>query len=458
MSRASTRAAVATLAPRGPRPTRDAPKARDRAPDPEPFGTDTARAPRAGDSRYAPPVVLPLLACTAASPDGSNPSTVGAGPGGGPEVLPGDTTAAWELYNDSVVHRFELELSADALHRLELDPKAYVEGAMVHEGERWEPIGVRLKGSASFQPIGQKPALRLDFDQYVDGMSFHGHERIGLHNNVWDASAMAETLAYRTWREADNPAPRTGYAEVYLNGELRGLYTVVEPMDGEFVDQWWEGPHGALYEMTRSCDFDVGCDCYELQVEGAGYDPAGLGRGCEAARAGTVEAVAAAFDWERMVRYLALEKALNHPDSYSYNLNNYHIYHDPIADRLTLTPWGADSTFVYVYPPWELSQPCEPVYLDVDYTATVGWLARWCEDEPTCRGAMLDELESLATHLEDIDLVGLAEATHARIREHVAADPMVAYSLADHDYQAACFVDWIRRRPDELRVWVAAAR
>ncbi len=374
------------------------------------------------------------------------------------EEVPGPDVEKWELYSDEVVHRLDITLSDDAINQLAAYPYLYVEGDFSYDGETYTRVGVRLKGNASFQPIDQKPAFRIDFDQFVEGQSFRGYERLGLHNNVWDASAMAETLAYWTWRQADNPAPRTGYADVYVNGELRGLYTLVQPMDGQFVDEWWDGPHGALYEMTRSCDFDVSCDCYELQYDGAAYDPEGIWAGCDAASVGTPEAIAAAFDWSRLVRYLALEKALNHPDSYSYNLNNYHIYVDPATGWLTLTPWGADSTFVYVYPPWDLSQPCEPVYLDVDYASPYGWLARWCEDEPTCREALLDELDSLATLIEDIELADRATSTHARIREHVAADPQVAYSLEDHDYQAACFADWIGRRPDELRAWVQNAR
>ncbi len=349
-------------------------------------------------------------------------------------------------------------MSDAAVAALRTDPKTPVEGSFVHDNGTIDRVAVRLKGSASFQDVDSKPALKVDFDAYVPGQTFLGHEHLGLHNNVWDASAMAETLAYRTWREADAPAPRSGYAEVSLNGELRGLYTVVEPMDGEFVEQWWDGPHGGLYEMTRGCDWDSDCTCWELQYGGAGYDAAAVVAGCEAVARGRLEDIADAFDWTRLLRFLALERVLNHPDSYSFNLNNFHIYADPLDQKITMTPWGADSTFVYVYPPWNLSQACEPVYLDVDYSGAYGWLARWCEDEPDCRRQLLDEMEGLAGLLESMDLAGQAASTHERIRPYVAVDPQVEWSLADHDYQAACFVDWIERRPDEVSAWVSAQR
>ena len=377
--------------------------------------------------------------------------------GGTPESVPGSGLDV-ELYDEVAVHAFDLILSDAAIESLRTDPKTEVEASFVFGEQIFERVGVRLKGSASFQPIDEKPALKIDFDHAVPGQQFYGHEHVGLHNNVWDASAMAETLAYRTWREADAPASRTGYANVSINGELRGLYTIVEPMDGEFVAAWWEGPHGSLYEMTRACDWTSDCTCWELQYEGAAADPEGVVAGCDAVAQGSVQAIADAFDWERLVRYLALERVLNHPDSYSFNLNNYHIYVDPGAEKITMTPWGADSTFVYVYPPWDLVQPCEPTYLDVDTASAYGWLARWCGDEPTCRTALLDEMERLASLLEASDLAGLAAATHERIAPHVATDPKIAYSAADNAYQAACFVDWIGRRPDEVRAWVSDMR
>ncbi len=67
-------------------------------------------------------------------------------------------------------------------------------------------------------------------------------------------------------------------------------------------------------------------------------------------------------------------------------------------------------------------------------------------------------MERLADLVESMDLASQAAATHERIRPYAAVDPQVDWSLADHDYQAACFVDWIERRPDEVRAWVSAQR
>ncbi|MBM4367236.1 MAG: CotH kinase family protein, partial [Deltaproteobacteria bacterium] len=184
------------------------------------------------------------LGCVQSPPESSPVATDSAPVADSAEEAPGPDAEEWELYSDEAVHRFDITLSDDAINQLAAYPDLYVEGDFTYDGETYSRVGVRLKGSASWQPIDQKPAFRIDFDQFVEGQSFRGHERIGLHNNVWDASAMAETLAYWTWRQADNPAPRTGYADVYVNGELRGLYTLVQPMDGQFVDEWWDGPHG----------------------------------------------------------------------------------------------------------------------------------------------------------------------------------------------------------------------
>ena len=239
------------------------------------------------------------------------------------------------LYADTGVLEFGIELDADAIATLKGSPDDYVSGAFVWGDERYEPVGVRLKGNSTYQWLDARPAWKVKFDEYVPGQRFHGVERITLDSNYWDGSMMAETLTYRMWRLSDAPAPRTGYANVRFNGELKGLYTIVESMDDGFMKEWWDGS-GALYEMCRSCDFSSDCSQYSLQDTGDGYDATGLTRACEAAASGNAAEIRAHFDWARLTRYLALERVMNHADSYSYNLNNYYFYHDPATDTIKI--------------------------------------------------------------------------------------------------------------------------
>jgi hypothetical protein len=60
-----------------------------------------------------------------------------------------ETQTADVLFDQNVVHTFEIELPAAALAELDADPVAeeYVEGSLLFDGERLEAIGVRYKGS-----------------------------------------------------------------------------------------------------------------------------------------------------------------------------------------------------------------------------------------------------------------------------------------------------------------------
>jgi len=71
---------------------------------------------------------------------------------------------------------------------------------------------------------------------------------VALNNMVQDPSLIHEQLAYMLFRDAGVPAPRSGYARVFVNGELYGLYATIEVIDySEFLGQWYGYVEGNLY-------------------------------------------------------------------------------------------------------------------------------------------------------------------------------------------------------------------
>lgn len=403
--------------------------------------------------RYTRAVLL-LLAC--AAPDPSDPPAFPQD--AAREVLPEapeEIDDERAIFTDTGVLAFDIELDDAAQAALAQAPTTYVEGALVFRGRRYAPVGVRLKGNSTYQWLDGRPAWKIKFDEYVPGGRFYGLERLTLDSNYWDGSMMAETLAYRLWRLADNPAPRTGYANVAFNGELYGLYTIVEAMDDQFVDAWWPDSGGGLYEMCRSCDLDRDCTQYPLQETGDDFDETGLLRACAAAATGDADEIRAHFDWERLTRYMALERVANHADSYSYNLNNHYLYHDPVTDTVTLTPWGADSTFSYSYPPDEI-RACEPGYFDNLASEPGAYLARWCRADAACWADVEAHMLDLATLLVEEDFVGHVEATRDRIGDAVAADPRWPWGFDTWTSKVDCFHQWLADRPAQVEAFVDA--
>lgn len=393
---------------------------------------------------------------TAGGGDGGDDN--GGGDGGGDddevEQLPGVEEVG--IFDPETVHVLELELDAHSYATLAATPDEYVGGTVTFEGRTWERVGIRVKGSASYQPLDEKPALKLKFHEYDKDQRFLGLERLTLNNEVWDPTMMAENLSYEAWRAAGSPAPRTGYATVSLNGRYLGLYAILETMDDDFVDHTWPGSEGGLWEMTRNCDFTGDCTCFELQETGSSYEPGAVAQGCEAAAEGTVEALQAAFDWEALVAFLAVELAVNHPDSYSFNLNNFFVYHDPIEDRLSLSPWGADSTFIYAYPPSTDNPDCRPLYRDVLTSSPKGWLMDFCLEDPTCSADLEAEVLEVAAWMEESQLVARMEETRDRLDPYAALEVYVNWTAADRERRVGCFLEFTEQRPEELRAWVAA--
>lgn len=360
-----------------------------------------------------------------------------------------------QVFDTERVHTLDVQLSEPAIASLRAEPTEQVEGRIVFDGTAYDDVAVRLKGSASFQDIDRKPAWKLEFDEYVEGGHLFGLERLTLNNEVWDPTMMAETYAYRVYRENGSPAPLTGYASVTLNGELLGLYAIIESMDDDFVDRVWPGSNGGLWEMTRDCDFDGDCSCFELQETGGAYVEGAIAQGCSAVTAGTLEALDSAFDWDAILAFLAVEIAVNHPDSYGYNLNNFFVYHDPPTDQLSLSPWGADSTFVYEYPASLDNPDCEPQYRDVFTSTPKGWLRGFCDADATCRADLAAKVLEVADWLEGADLATDMQRTAALLDPHAELETHVNWTVEDRQDAIACFTAFVEERPEALRAEVA---
>lgn len=370
-----------------------------------------------------------------------------------PETVDGPEAFSWDRDR---VQQFAFTIDEAGINSLRTAPSEWVSGSLEYAGFTWDQVAFRLKGSSSFQAIDQKPAWKIKFGEYVEGGNFYGLERLTLNNEVWDATMMAENMAYWTWREQGNPAPLTSYASITLNGRLLGVYAILESMDDDFMDRMWPGSNGGLYEMTRNCDFTGDCSCFDLQETGPDFDPQGIKRGCEAVAEGTVEALAEAFDWDSLLTYLAVELSLNHPDSYSFNLNNFFVYHDPIGDRLYLSPWGADSTWTYFYPPsTPTTAGCDHSYGDVLDWSAAGWLMRFCRSDSTCRAELKARVTEIADWMEAADVVGQMEATRDLLDPYAGLETHVNWTVENRADWVACTLAWTKARPATLRAWAA---
>jgi spore coat protein H len=112
-----------------------------------------------------------------------------------------------------------------------------------------------------------KCSLKIHLNKFAKGQSLDGVTMLTLQNNVTDLSEMNEVLAYRLYRDAGVPAPRTAYARVFVTvpdkyeRKYIGLYSMTEEVDKQFERRNLGSRRGAIFKpVTPSLFTDLGAD------------------------------------------------------------------------------------------------------------------------------------------------------------------------------------------------------
>lgn len=377
--------------------------------------------------RIGPALVLASgLACACAPPSAEPPPD------------PGPATTADELLSLQRLSRFDLEITPAAWAALEAEPTEWVPAHFAYEGTVLESVGVRLKGNHSFRPLDEKPSFKLEIDQFVPGRRFLGLRGLTLNNMVVDASMLREWISYRVFRELGVPAPRTGYAELFVNGEPYGLYLVLEVYDEDFLARVYDDPSGSLYESDRSGDLDRSVDDWD-QDAGADESREDVAAFMELAqREGNAvfygdDTTAGVVDMPRFLAFLAGETIVGHFDGHIGG-HNFFIYHEPAEGRWSYLPWGLDQTLARRVTPYEHE----------------GYLGDKCLHDRRCLVDYVLASQAALERLRALDLAAEIDAAVALTDAAMRADPRKPYSVSASESAREGARGWITGRADEL--------
>lgn len=291
------------------------------------------------------------------------------------------------IYDQSLVHTFELTLSDDALAFLDADPAAeeWVTGSLTFDGETLDGVGIRYKGSIGAfvgclsnpdfsRPSGSKTCTKLSMkvkvDRDADGVdhrdrTFYGLRRLQFHSMNGDASAFHERLGYHLFGASGVATPRSTHARLMVNGEFVGLFALTEEIDGRFAADRFEDGGGNIYKevwpVTGSGDApddDEVVDALRTNTDDADVSffartAAALATGGRAEREAIV---AETMDVERLITMMVVDRAIANDDGAlhwycrgmspsSCSNHNYYWYEEPAAARLHLVPWDLDNAF-----------------------------------------------------------------------------------------------------------------
>ncbi len=277
---------------------------------------------------------------------------------------PAAALTADQMYEPDAVVVVDLQLPPASVAALEAEPDEYAEGTFALASTDGTPggvgefstpltVGIRLKGEASFRDLGGKAAFKVKFNEFVKGQKFLGLKSLTLNNMVQDPSMVHEALAYAAFRAAGVPAPRTGYADVRVNGEEFGMHLNLETLDDVALERLFggfEAPPQHLYEGEFGVDVLPG-EAGEFDVdEGEEGDRSDLEALIEAVAEpsppGFSERMAGRADLAEMAQMWALERYLGHWDGYSGRAqpHNYFLYSDPLGE-FQMLPWGTDQSW-----------------------------------------------------------------------------------------------------------------
>lgn len=353
-------------------------------------------------------------------------------------------TAGW-LFQPDVVVQIRLGLSEESLAALAADPTEYVPATFTlsHEDRRFgpSPVSLKLKGGlGSFRDMQGKAAFKLKFPA---GSRPDGLKKMTLNNMVQDPSKVREAVAYELFRAVGVAAPRTGYAEVFVNDEPYGLYLDVETLDDVALPRWYattrhlyEGSYGHL---TNPLDpFD---DHYEVD-EGDDDDREDLAVLLATAvdlSGGWYARMSAVADLDQMTRMWAAEAYLGHWDGYaSWNTNNYYLHADGDG-RFTMLPWGTDQTLVARTAFYENS----PQHV----------LFNGCVADPICGALYGDALVAVTATAKRLRLDHRARRIQRGLRTFIDADPKLEHSPEAARVALASTIAFARERRRDVDAW-----
>ncbi|MCB0876194.1 MAG: CotH kinase family protein [Solirubrobacterales bacterium] len=296
-------------------------------------------------------------------------------------------------------------------------------------GTPWR-IEAKLKGHSTFRFLDQKAAFNLKFPKESRP---NGLKKMTLNNMVKDPTYLRETLSYDVIRAAGMPAPRTGYARLWINDEYYGLYLNLEKWTDQSLAHWFAAT-GHLFEAVRTQDIVRSGDALKTDFE--------VDEGDEADWS-DLEAFSAAVrtrNWTTIqshlaspgqtIRMLAAEWYLGHWDGYSWSRRNYYLHSDPNG-LFTLLPTGTDQA---LRPPfgdnnYDLSYPLSAAADTWNQPGGASAIVDACFADSACSEQFIDELEAVRQAADGLDLETRVPELTAALTPLIESDPRKEFTM-----------------------------
>lgn len=275
------------------------------------------------------------------------------------------------LFSHDRIPVFEFRMPDDVWAALQENARdeEYAEAEACYDGISLGIVGLRFKGGygtlqncfdSSGQQTCSKLSMKVKFDEYTDGARFFKQEKLNFHSMVHEPSHLRERIAYELYELMGIPGPHSGWAELRINGEARGLFSMVEEIDEDFAENYLASdPEGDLYKEAWPQTADVSYYAERAETDGdvivhqpyADFATELLAAADQPARAAVL---AKWTDTELLARYLAVDDVLINWDgitAFYVDVNegwmgnhNFYMFRAPDTGLYQLVPWDMDAT------------------------------------------------------------------------------------------------------------------
>ena len=350
-----------------------------------------------------------------------------------PKTIAGD-----DLFEPAPLRKIQIQIVGAALDQLRKDDRRYARATFRDGTTVIQDVGVHVKGSAgSRRNIDDLPALTVHFDKFVPGQRWHGLARVHLNNSVQDGSKLTENICAELFRQAGVPAPRVTNIRMQLNNRDLGVYVMIEGLDKTFIKQHFQNTKGNIYDGGFCHDIEQPLEKISGSAEKEQPEIKALVAAAHepnlAKRWTRLEQL---LDMDRFITYCALEVMMYDWDGYVLKPNNYKLYWDPVANKITFFPHGMDQMF------WEPKFPILP--------GMNGLVARAVVETPEGKRRYVGRMTELTTNVFKVDAItnrinAYASQIHASLAERNANE------ARDYDGQAQRIRDLVAARSSFLK-------
>ena len=159
------------------------------------------------------------------------------------------------LYDQSVINEIHLNFPQnDYWDDLEdnFDDGIDLAAQLIFNGEAFDSVGVRFKGSSSYNNIGTSPkkSFNISMDAFIEGQELLGYGTLNLNNCYHDPSFLRE-ITYQNLIKDHVVTTKGNYVHLFINGQDWGLYANVQQVNKDLYKEWFYTNDGASWRCKR---------------------------------------------------------------------------------------------------------------------------------------------------------------------------------------------------------------